>query len=251
MNSRKKSIVKNKLTLSIIFRSGLFWLLSVLSLPVYNIVIILFIWPLPPQLRHRLVTTAAYYYVFLLKHVAGIKYNLVGLENLPNKPAIIASNHQSAWETVVFNCIFPPIVWIMKKEVLTIPFFGWGVRTLSPIAIDRKRGDNALAQVIQQGKKRIAMGFWICIFPEGTRVKPKKRKPFKYGTAKLALKLNVPIVPVAHNAGYCLPKNSFWLYPGTVSVIIGKPVYPQNDDAVLYTHIFENWITTQLEQIGS
>lgn len=212
---------------------------------------LLFIWPLKARIRHRLVMSVTHYYLFLLTYVGGIKYNIQGSENLPESPAIIAGNHQSAWETVAFNSIFPSVVWIMKKELLAIPLFGWGLRAVSPIAIDRKQGEDALLQVIKQGKDRFAKGFWICAFPEGTRVLPKKRKPFKYGTAKLAISLNVPIVPVAHNAGYCLPKNSFWLYPGIVNIKIGKPIYAESNDPVSFTKKVEAWIIGELDKMGA
>lgn len=242
--------MKNKLTLMIIIRSFLFWVLAIFSLPIYNLLII-FIWPFPAKARHRIITSATHYYMFLLKYIGGIKYTITGLENLSSSPAIIAANHQSAWETVAFNVIFPPLVWIMKKEVLAIPLFGWGARMASPIAIDRKRGEDALAQVISQGRKRFEQGFWISVFPEGTRVKPKERKPFKYGPAKLALSLKVPIIPVAHNAGYCIPKNSFWLYPGIITIRVGKAIFASSDDPVLFTQQVEEWVTTQLNQLGA
>jgi 1-acyl-sn-glycerol-3-phosphate acyltransferase len=241
--------MNQRLTLSIIIRSILFWILSAAVLPGYCLIALCII-PLNPRLRHRIVISAAKYFTFLLKHLGQIKYTVSGLENIPNTPAIFVGNHQSAWETAALNSILPPSVWIMKKELLNIPFFGWGIRALSAIAIDRSRGEDALAQVISQGKQRFAWGFSIIMFPEGTRVKPRARKPFKYGSAKLALSLGVPLVPFAHNAGYAMPKNSFWLYPGTVSVVIGAPIHPQSDDPVSYTQQIETWVYAQLDTIG-
>lgn len=239
-----------KVTLGIVVRSAIFWTLSASSLPFYCI-LGLFIAPLAPQKRHAIMMTAARYFTYLLQTVGQIKYRVSGLDNIPDQPAIFAGNHQSAWETVVLNCFLPPCVWIMKKEVFSIPFYGWGVRALSTIAIDRKKGEDSLAQVIRQGKQRFGLGFWIIMFPEGTRIKPKARKPFKYGVAKLAQSLDVPVVPFAHNAGYCLPRNSFWLYPGTVDVVIGKPIYPDSSDPVEYTKKIETWVHNELEQMGS
>ncbi len=242
--------MKHKLSLSIIIRSLLFWFFSVLALPVYVIVAALII-PLPPKLRHKIIMTAPIYFTFLLKYIGGIKYTVHGLENIPKTPAIFAGNHQSAWETVVLNCFLPPCVWIMKKEVFNIPFYGWAVRALSTIAIDRKNGENSMAQVIRQGKQRFGLGFWIIMFPEGTRLKPKVRKPFKHGVAKLALSLDVPVVPFAHNAGYFLPRNSLWLYPGTVSVVVGAPIYPDDKESVPFTKKIEHWIHSELDAMGS
>lgn len=212
----------NNITPNIIIRSISFWCLAVLALPVYN-VLILFILFFPKKIRHLLTVSITFYFSFLLRYVGNIKYSIIGLENLPCCPSIIVSNHQSAWETIVFNTIFPPSVWILKKEILNIPLFGWGIRACSPVAIDRSRGEDALTQIQEQGLEQIKQGLWITVYPEGTRVKPKIRKNFKSGAAKLALKLGCQIVPVAHNAGYCLPKNSFWLYPGTVQIIVNKP----------------------------
>ena len=243
--------MRNKLTLIVIVRSVLFWTLSCLSLPFYSIIALCIV-PLSPRTRHTILISAARYFSFLLKHLCRIKYTVTGLQNIPAEPAIFAGNHQSAWETVVLNCFLPPCVWIMKKSLFNIPFYGWSVRAMSTIAIDRKKGEDALLQVIKQGRERFKLGFWIIMFPEGTRVKPKSRKPYKYGCAKLALSLGVPVVPFAHNAGYCLAKNSFWLYPGMVDVVIGAPIYAEaNDDSVSYTKKIETWVNNQLEQIGS
>lgn len=242
--------MKQKLTIGIIFRSILFWSLSVIVLPFYALLASLIMW-LPPKTRHSMVMSAARYFTFLLKNIGRINYTVSGLENIPKEPAIFAGNHQSAWETVVLNCFLPPCVWIMKKEVFKIPLYGWGVRALSTIAIDRKNGENSMSQVISQGKQRFSLGFWIIMFPEGTRIKPKARKPFKHGAAKLALSLDVPVVPFAHNAGYFLPRNSFWLYPGCVSVVVGKPIYPDNSDAIEFTKKIESWVHQELEKIGS
>lgn len=242
--------MQHKLTLAIILRSITFWVLAGSVLPFYCILALISA-PLPPRLRHRLIMSASIYFTFLLKHIGRIKYTVEGVDNVPVEPAIFAGNHQSAWETVVLNCFLPQCVWIMKKEVFNIPFYGWGVRGLSTIAIDRSKGENAMTQMITQGRERLKLGFWIIMFPEGTRLKPKVRKPFKHGAAKLALSLNVPIVPFAHNAGYYLPRNSFWLYPGTVSVVIGQPIYPKSEVPAEYTHQLEEWVHGQLDKMGS
>lgn len=243
--------MKHKLTGGIIIRSILFWFLSVLVLPFYCI-IALFIAKLKPQLRHKIMISAAYYFTFLLKYVGKINYHVTGRENVVfGKPAIYAGNHQSAWETVVFNCFLPPLVWIMKKEVFNIPLYGWSVRVMSTIAIDRAKGEDALQQVITQGNQRFETGFSIAMFPEGTRVKPTVRKPFKYGIGKLALSLNVPVVPVAHNAGVYLPRNSFWLYPGTVNVVIGEPIHPDTTSPVDFTQKIEKWVYNELDKMGA
>jgi 1-acyl-sn-glycerol-3-phosphate acyltransferase len=146
--------MKNKPSPVIVFRSLLFWALAASVLPLYNLLLAV-VWIIPPRQRHAVIMSATAYFTFLLKYIGGISYEVTGLEHLPLEPAIIVSNHQSAWETVVFNQIFPQSVWIMKKEVLNIPFYGWGVRALSPIAIDRQRGEDSLFQIIRQGRLRM------------------------------------------------------------------------------------------------
>ena len=115
--------------------------------------------------------------LFLLRNLCGIRYQIIGAENIPETPSIVLSKHQSAWETLAFQKIFPPQVWVLKKELLRIPFFGWGLAMTSPIAIDRSAKKKALEQIVEQGKDRLKQGFWIVIFPEGTRIPPGQRVP--------------------------------------------------------------------------
>ncbi|MFN7093958.1 MAG: lysophospholipid acyltransferase family protein [Burkholderiales bacterium] len=167
----------------------------------------------------------------MAKHICKVNYVIEGKENLIAGPAIIASNHQSTWETMAFNGIFPQHVWILKHELLRIPFFGWALGTLSPIAINRAQRAAALQQVLQQSVGRIAQGFWILVFPEGTRVAPGVTQPYKSGVSKMALSLQLPIIPVAHNAGRLMPRKSFFLHPGTITIKIGAPIYAQTNES--------------------
>ena len=216
--------MKNKVNLSVALRSILFWAtVGVVSVP-YNMLAFLLI-PLPVRIRHRIVISWAYIFAFFAKHINKINYTITGLENLIKGPAIIASNHQSIWETIVFTTLFPQHVWILKKEILKIPFFGWAIFTLSPIAIDRSKGSGAIQQILRQSINIIKNGFWILAFPEGTRVKPGNKQPFKIGVAKMAQALKLPIIPVSHNAGYAIPKSSFWLFPGKIDIVVDKPIY--------------------------
>ena len=149
---------------------------------------------------------------------------MVGAENIPREPCIILAKHESAWETLAFQAIFPPQVWVVKRELLWIPFFGWGLAMLSPIAIDRKAGPRALRQMVEQGRERLQRGFCIVIFPEGTRAAPGVRGVYQAGGAWLALKTGAPVLPVAHNAGTYWPRNAFVKRPGTITVSIGPLV---------------------------
>lgn len=221
--------MKNKVTALIVIRSVIFWSIVGLAALPYNLTAFLFVF-LPVRIRHKIISSWANIFTFFSKYLCGVNYKVTGRENLIKTTSILASNHQSAWETIAFATFLPQHVWILKRELLKIPFFGWTVATLSPIAIDRSQGAAAIQQILTQSVLRVKQGFCILAFPEGTRVKPGVKKPFKVGVAKMATSLDLPIIPISHNAGYCIPRNSFWLYPGLINVIIDKPIYPQKGE---------------------
>lgn len=180
--------------------------------------------PLPPLTRYRLVKWWARLMMWLSRRLLGIRYRIEGLEHLPAGPCVVLSKHQSAWETIAFQLFMPPLSFVLKKELLRIPFFGWGLAMTSPIAIDRSAGREALKVLETQGRERLASGFWVLVFPEGTRVRPGERGRYNVGGAWLAVKAGVPVLPVAHNAGRLWGKNAFIKHPGEVTVIIGAPI---------------------------
>ena len=184
------------------------------------------------------------------RFICGVRYCVLGTENIPKKPTIVLSKHQSAWETLAFQQIFPPQVWVLKKELLHIPFFGWGLAMTSPIAINRSRGKAALKQIIRQGRDRLQKGLWIIIFPEGTRIDPGKKGRYGIGGAWLATNTGVSVVPVAHNAGVLWGKNSFIKFPGTITVSIGEPIDPAGMDANELNNKVEEWIELEVTRIG-
>ena len=188
--------------------------------------------------------------LFLLWHLCGLRYRIIGAENIPKTPSIVLSKHQSAWETLAFQEIFPPQVWVLKKELLRIPFFGWGLAMTSPIAIDRSAKKKALEQIVEQGKDRLKQGFWIVVFPEGTRIPPGQRGKYRIGGAWLATHTNVPVVPVAHNAGEFWGRNSFVKHPGTITVSIGQPIDPTGMEAGELNAQVEAWIEAEMLRIG-
>ena len=239
-----------KLTFSIVLRSILLWIALVISALFYNIIAIPLIL-VPVKLRHKVISSWAYIFIFLCKYLCKVTFSVEGINNLVTGPAIIASNHQSTWETITFVTIFPQHVWILKREILRIPFFGWAISTLSPIAINRSKGSASVEQILSQSVKRIKKGFWILAFPEGTRVAPGVKAPYKIGVAKMAEAIQLPIVHVSHNAGYCLSRASYWFYPGHIKVIIDKPIYPKKDETPeeLILRI-EQVITTNLATIS-
>jgi 1-acyl-sn-glycerol-3-phosphate acyltransferase len=225
-----KQPMKNKHTLSSFLRSSLFWIVMVATIP-FATVIAFSLLLIKVKTRHKILSQWGVLFAFLAKHICKVNYVIEGKENLIAGPAIIASNHQSTWETMAFNGIFPQHVWILKHELLRIPFFGWALGTLSPIAINRAQRAAALQQVLQQSVDRIAQGFWILVFPEGTRVAPGVTQPYKSGVSKMALSLQLPIIPVAHNAGRLMPRKSFFLHPGTITIKIGPPIYAQTNES--------------------
>ena len=166
------------------------------------------------------------------------------MENIIDQPAIIMCKHQSTWETLVIQLLFPPQVWILKRELLWIPIYGWGLATMRPIAIDRSLGVRSLRQIVRQGVERLNSGLWVVVFPEGTRIAPGERQKYHPGGGMLAEKSGCPVIPIAHNAGYLWPRNSFLKWSGTIRMVIGAPVQTRGKKAAQITREVEEWIET-------
>src|SRR5882672_1866249 len=229
----------------ILLRSLAFAVAQILITPPYSIVA-LATFPLPRLARYRVISGWSHLTIWLAKHVLGIDYRVVGQENLPKNPAVILSKHQSAWETLAFQVIFPPQVLVLKRELLWIPFFGWGLALTSPIAIDRGSGVRALKRMAELGRERLAQGFWIAIFPEGTRVKPGERGKYHEGGAWLAVQCGALVVPVAHNAGLLWSRNAFLKRAGTVTVEIGAPIDSRAHSPESLNKLVEKWIEDRM-----
>jgi len=201
---------------------------------------------LPPLARYRLIRLWALFILRWLKWTCRIDYRVEGRERLPPAPYIILAKHQSAWETFAFQEIFPPQVWVLKRELLWIPFFGWGLKLTDPIAIDRRAGRRALEQVVDQGLARLRSGRCVVIFPEGTRMAFGERGRYNPGGALLAVKSGHPVVPVAHDAGRYWPRRGFLKHPGTVQVRIGPAIDPRGRSAKEVNRLAEAWIEAQV-----
>lgn len=186
--------------------------------------------------------------LWVAEKLCGITCQIEG--TIPDYPCIILSKHQSAWETLYYQTIFPPQTWIAKRELLWIPIFGWGLKTLQPITIDRKKGRQAVEQILEQGQKRLAQGRWIIIFPEGTRVAPGTRKRYRMGGALLAEKTRAPVLPIAHNAGEFWPRNGFYKYPGTIRLVIGPVIDTHGLTAAEIMEKTETWIENTVAEIS-
>jgi 1-acyl-sn-glycerol-3-phosphate acyltransferase len=229
-------------------RSGLFALALLLVTPPYAL-LALATFPLPRLARYRIISGWSRLVIHLARAVLGIRWRVEGTEHLPEQPAIILSQHQSAWETMAFQLIFPPQVHVLKRELLWIPFFGWGLALMSPIAIDRRRGVAALRSIARRGRERLAQGFCVVVFPEGTRVAPGERRPYQLGGAWLAADSGAPVVPVAHNAGLVWPRNAFLKRAGTVTVRIGPAIESAQRDAQTINRLAQQWIDEQQKDL--
>lgn len=207
--------------------------------------------PLPLALRFRFISQWARFNLWWLERTCGLGYTVHGLENVPERACVVLCKHQSAWETLALQRFFRPQVWVLKRELLWIPFFGWGLAMLRPIAIDRTTPRKAIEQIIEQGRQRLADGSFVVIFPEGTRVPPGERRRYLSGGAMLARRAGTLVVPVALNAGEYWPRNSFLKYPGHVQVVIGPPIDTAGRSAGQINALAEEWIESTMTRIGT
>jgi 1-acyl-sn-glycerol-3-phosphate acyltransferase len=208
-----------------LLRSLIFTTYMMASACVFGGVMALCFW-LPYPAQFAIARTWAKILLRVLELLCGLKYVVEGREHIPAGNHIVMSNHTSAWETVAQFLIFPPQVWVLKRELLWIPFVGWGLKLLRPIAINRGEGHRAVNQVIDQGKARLIDGLWIIIFPEGTRVVAGETRKFGVSGAMLSIASGKSVVPLSHNAGTFWPRRGFLKRPGTIRVVIGKPIEP-------------------------
>jgi 1-acyl-sn-glycerol-3-phosphate acyltransferase len=199
---------------------------------------------LPLKTRFWLVKCWRQCFSFFEHYILGIRIEVIGAENIPREPCVVISNHQSAWETVGLQTLFYPCVFVLKEELLKIPFFGWGLASIKMIAIDRNASKKALKKVAEQGSDRLRSGVSVIVFPEGTRSEPDSLLPFQIGGAYLASKCNAPVIPVAHNAGKAWPRGASLKGPGVIKVIIGQPIMPGLRASEL-NHRIESWIRQQ------
>jgi len=226
-------------------RSSLFFLGQVITAPIFTLVALIAL-PLNPVTRNVLISGWARSMIWWLRVTCGIRHEVTGLENLPESPSIILSKHQSAWETLAFQAIFPTQVYVLKRELLWIPIFGWGLAMSSPIAIDRSAGREALKKLVTNGAARLKKGLWVVIFPEGTRIAPGEKGKYQIGGAWLATHTKTQVVPVAHNAGRYWAKNTFIKKPGIIRIHIGKPIQAAGLKADALNQQVEQWIESEM-----
>jgi 1-acyl-sn-glycerol-3-phosphate acyltransferase len=234
--------------MSVFLRSCLFIAFQIIITPPYAIVALL-TFPFGPFTRYRIISTWTRLVLWAVRVICGVHYRVVGAESIPAGACVVLSKHQSAWETLAFQVIFPPQVYVIKRELLWIPFFGWGLAMMSPVAIDRKAGMRALKQMLAQGKDRLQRGFWIVVFPEGTRIAPGGRGVYQTGGAAIAVHAGFPVLPVAHNAGTCWRRHAFRKYPGIITVSIGKAIDTKGRKADEVTREVESWIENEMNRL--
>lgn len=230
----------------LIARSLLFYVGYV---PVTIVMSTLFItlFPILPA-RGRYQFSAAWCKVILvwLRISCGVNYEVRGKEHLQDGAMVVLANHQSSWETLFFYQLIYPIAPILKRELMRIPFWGWALRLLKPIAIDRSKPRNASRSLMEQGVRRLGEGFSVIIFPEGTRSPAGTIKPFTRSGAKLAIAAGAPVIPVALDAGKCWPPRQIVKYPGTIQIEIGPPIDPTGHNSNSLTAAAEDWIRQRL-----
>jgi len=211
----------------------------------------LLIWALPKTTRHKFITSWTRVIIAWLRIVCNIQYQVVGREYLdPSTPMVVLSKHQSAWETILLQGLYWPATTVLKKELLRIPFFGWGISAIRPIAIDRSNPRAALKQVKLQGTERLNDGLNIIIFPEGTRVASGESSTYARSGADIAVSAGVNIQAVAINAGECWPRG-FLKYPGTITVKISPPISCEGSSSKTLTQTAKTWIDAEMTKMGS
>ncbi|MCC6658959.1 MAG: 1-acyl-sn-glycerol-3-phosphate acyltransferase [Rhodocyclaceae bacterium] len=229
-------------------RSALFMLILVAFTIPYALGVML-CFPLPHRWRRRSVVPWVVTATWLIKHLLGIDYRVLGRENIPDRPAVILAKHQSAWETIVLQMIFPWTLFVWKKELKMLPFFGWALAATPMISVDRTGGKESLRQLVEQGRLRLGQGYWVIIFPEGTRTPVGTHRRYKIGGAHLAVETGAPVVPVALNSGEFWSRQAFIKYPGTVTVSVGPAIDPAGLAAEDVNTRAEAWMEAEMRRI--
>jgi len=229
-------------------RSLIFTALMIVTMPIIIIPCFL-LWFFPYPLRWKFMSNWAKLVNWMLKAICGLSYEVINPENIPNTPVIFFCKHQSAWETIAMQQILPAHVWVLKRELIWVPVFGWALLELESIAINRKAGKKAMEQVIQQGTMRLNKGRSIMIFPEGTRVAPGEVRRFGMGGPVLAEKSGYPVTLVAHNAGEYWRRRDMIKHAGVIKVVIGPTIETKGKTAAEIKEFAEQWMKETMNEI--
>lgn len=231
-----------RITLGIRIRSILFFILYNLA-GIFHSVLCVVIGPfLPFEKRYRFVNLWTRFAMWLLEVLNGVRVQVEGLENMPAGPVVVLCNHQSSWETFYLQILISPQATVLKRELLWLPFFGWGVALLNPIRIDRSQGRAALKAVLSQGDDRLKRGIPVVIYPEGSRQPPGTLGHFNHGGALLACRSGVPVIAVVHNSGDCWPARSWLRLPGRITLRFSPPITTASGDTKAVSAAARAWI---------
>ncbi|MGB5425833.1 MAG: lysophospholipid acyltransferase family protein [Gammaproteobacteria bacterium] len=230
------------------FRSLAFWIVFPVTLVIFA-TLLLFTVFFSLETRWRLVQVWVNFILWWLKVTCKLSHEVQGSEHITPEAGIVFSKHQSTWETIALQQIFPVQVWVAKRELMWLPFFGWGLAMMKCIHIKRGSGRAAVKQLVTQGRARLNEGIWVVIFPEGTRIPAGQRGRYRIGGAVLAEQTGYPIVPVAHNAGEYWPRRSFIKWPGVIQVRIGAPIDPAGKTAQQLLTEASDWIEDRMQEI--
>ena len=233
----------------LVLRSTLFWIVFLPGILLAATVVSLSFF-MPLGFRIGVIKLWIEITLWTLKIFCGLKYQVEGLENIPQDGFIIMSKHSSTWETLALQKFFEPLVWVVKRELTRLPFFGWALLAMNAIALNRGTGRKAINQLISQSKAHMDKGRILMLFPEGTRVLPTQQKPFKLGGAIVTQRTGYAVLPVAHNAGEFWPRHSWIKWPGTIRVVIGKPISPEGKKPEQIIAEVGDWITRECERIS-
>lgn len=250
MSTQTQTTAKFLTALLLLVRSLLFSIGMLSSVGVVASLVILG-FPLPFVQRYRISQYWTRFSIWWLKVTCRIDYRISGAEHIPQSPVIVMAKHQSTWETLFLQYYLPPLAWVIKRELLWFPFFGWAMALLRPIAIDRRSGASAVRQVLRQGAQHLQQGQWVLIFPEGTRVLPGAQPHYGVGGAVLAAHSGYPILPVALNSGEFWPRGQFFKKPGTVQVIFGPLIMSRNRSPKELNQQVEMWIEGEMAQMNA
>jgi 1-acyl-sn-glycerol-3-phosphate acyltransferase len=234
----------------IYLRSALFMLLFSLVTLGYSLAILLAKPVVSECALGKLGNAWSHSLLWLLRVVCGLEVQIQGREHIPDYPAIVLCKHQSAWETIALRILFPcRQAWVLKRELLAIPFFGWALRCYHPVAIDRSSPRRALKQVLSQGEASLRAGRWVILFPEGTRVAQGQRGRYNISGAKLAERTGTAVLPIAHNSGVFWGRRAFVKRPGAIRLIIGAPILTANRSAAEINQAAEDWIEARMAEL--
>lgn len=234
-------------------RSFLFFICLITYTPIYAVFCLMTFPFLKEGVRYRIIQFWGKSILFFLQLFCGVRFQVLGTEHIDavlDKPVVVLSKHQSAWETIAFLQIFPKeLCYVFKRELLWIPFFGWVIGLLNMIHINRSNAGGSAISIANQGKERLQSGKWMILFPEGTRTPVGSHQPYRKGGARLAGLTGATVLPVAHNAGRCWPRNSFRKYPGLITVSIGPSIPSVGKSGDQLHEAVESWIEGEMRRI--